>query len=57
MKQNIYEQITNRIIAQLEQGVVPWKSPYFSKVGFPKNFSSGKEYRGINVFLLGRVFK
>ena len=53
MKTDIYEQVTDRIISQLEQGVVPWKSPYFSKVGFPRNFSSGKAYQGINVFLLG----
>lgn len=50
---DIYEQVTNRIIEQLEQGVVPWKSPYLSKVGFPRNFSTGKAYQGINVFLLG----
>lgn len=50
---DIYEQVTNQIITQLEQGIVPWKSPYFSKVGFPRNFSTGKAYQGINVFLLG----
>jgi antirestriction protein ArdC len=50
---DIYEQVTDRIITQLEQGIVPWKSPYFSKVGFPRNFSTGKAYQGINVFLLG----
>jgi antirestriction protein ArdC len=55
MKQDIYEQVTNRIITQLEQGVIPWKSPYFSKVGFPRNFASGKPYHGINVFLLGSL--
>ena len=54
-QQDIYEQVTNRIIAQLEQGVVPWKSPYFSKVGFPRNFSTGKRYQGINVFLLASL--
>ena len=53
MNQDIYQQVTDRIIAQLEQGVVPWKSPYFSKVGMPRNFSTGKTYQGINVFLLG----
>lgn len=53
MKPDIYAQVTDRIIAQLEQGVVPWKSPYFSKVGLPRNFSSGRAYQGINVFLLG----
>ncbi|WP_206170921.1 ArdC family protein [Phragmitibacter flavus] len=55
MKQDIYQQVTDRIITQLEQGVVPWKSPYFSKVGFPQNFSTGKAYQGINVFLLGSL--
>ena len=55
MQQDLYEQVTQRIIAQLEQGVIPWKSPYFSKVGFPRNFVSGKPYHGINVFLLGSL--
>ncbi|MCB1202905.1 MAG: DUF1738 domain-containing protein [Verrucomicrobiae bacterium] len=55
MKEDIYEQVTNRILSQLEQGVAPWRSPYFSKVGFPRNFSTGKAYRGINVFLLGSL--
>ena len=55
MKPDIYQQVTDRIIQQLEQGVVPWKSPYFSKVGLPRNFSSGKAYQGINVFLLGSL--
>ena len=55
MKQDIYAEVTNRIISQLEQGVIPWKSPYFSKVGFPRNFSTGNPYHGINVFLLGSL--
>jgi len=55
MKSDIYTQVTDRIIEQLASGVVPWKSPYFSKVGFPRNFSTGREYQGINVFLLGSL--
>lgn len=55
MQSDIYQQVTDRIITQLQQGVVPWKSPYFSKVGFPRNFSTGKPYQGINVFLLGSL--
>jgi antirestriction protein ArdC len=53
MKSDIYTQVTDRIIEQLASGVVPWKSPYFSKVGLPRNFSTGRAYQGINVFLLG----
>lgn len=55
MKLNVYQQVTEQMIQLLEQGVVPWKSPYFSTVGFPRNFASGKPYRGINVFLLGSL--
>ena len=55
MKQDIYQQVTDRIISQLEQGTIPWKSPYFSKVGFPRNFSTSRAYQGINVFLLGSL--
>ena len=55
MKQDIYAEVTNRIISQLEQGVIPWKSSYFSKAGFPRNFATGNSYHGINVFLLGNL--
>jgi antirestriction protein ArdC len=48
-----YETVTRRIIEKLEQGVVPWQSPSIARVGFPCNFSTGKRYSGINVFLLG----
>lgn len=52
MKPDVYQAITDRILSLLEQGVVPWKSPYLGKVGVPRNFVSRKAYRGINVFLL-----
>lgn len=52
MNPDIYTRVTDLIIERLEKGVVPWQSPYFSKVGFPTNFTSGKPYRGINVLLL-----
>jgi antirestriction protein ArdC len=55
MNLDIYQQVTNRIVAQLELGVAPWRSPYFSKVGFPRNFATGKPYHGINVFLLASL--
>lgn len=56
-----YKQITDRILADLVQGVATWAKPW--KVdkkgnrvsinsGFPMNFHSRKQYRGINVWLL-----
>ena len=50
---SVHQRVTERIIEQLESGTVPWQTPHAAKVGFPKNFQSGKEYRGINVMLLG----
>jgi len=53
VKLNVYEVVTERILASLAAGVAPWKSPYLCGVGFPVNFSTKNEYRGVNVFLLG----
>jgi antirestriction protein ArdC len=47
-----YERITERIVALLEQGTVPWHKPWKVKTGLPRNLVSKKPYRGINVFLL-----
>lgn len=47
-----YERITERIVALLAQGTVPWHKPWKVKTGLPRNLASKKPYRGINVFLL-----
>ncbi len=47
----IYQMVTDRIMAELEKGLVPWHRPW-QTAGLPKNLVSKKEYRGINVFLL-----
>ena len=54
MQFDIYQEVTDQIVAMLEQGVVPWRSPILGrqKAGLPKNLESKKDYRGINSFLL-----
>ena len=52
MNANIYDQITERIIALLEKGTVPWRKPWKAQTGLPRNFITKKAYRGINVLLL-----
>lgn len=47
---NGYQQITDQIIKQLEQGVAVWNKPWSCKM--PKNIKSQNEYRGINILLL-----
>lgn len=52
---NLYEQITNRIIAELEAGRVPWVQPWGSSkasIGMPYNAVSDRRYSGINVLTL-----
>jgi antirestriction protein ArdC len=48
---NVYEIITERIIGSLNEGVVPWRKTWVG--GAAKNLVSGKDYRGVNAFLLG----
>ena len=47
-----YQVITDRILALLEQGTVPWQQPWDSAMGLPRNLFSQRSYRGINVWLL-----
>lgn len=54
-KATVYEIVTERILAALDKGVVPWRMPWRTRggSGIPKNLVSKKEYRGVNIFLLG----
>ena len=55
MATDLYQEITDRILSLLEQGVVPWRSPILGQGnrGRPRNFITQREYRGVNAFLLG----
>ena len=54
---DVYGIITARITDQLATGTVPWHRPWKSggPAGAPRNLSSGKPYRGVNVFLLSSL--
>lgn len=57
---DIYQTVTDRIIEQLERGVVPWVRPWDPSVAnanacscdLPTNPTTGRAYSGINVLLL-----
>jgi len=52
---NLYQQITEQIIAQLEQGRVPWVQPWTSAragLGMPHNAATGRSYSCINILTL-----
>ena len=59
---DLYQEITDEMIAQLEAGTVPWVQPWDSSVtseivsatfdGLPQNGATGRTYSGINVLIL-----
>lgn len=56
MKADVYERITSRIVAELEQGVRPWLKPWNAehaagRITRPLRFN-GQPYQGINVLML-----
>ena len=61
-KASLYEEITARIIADLEAGTFPWAQPWGvspgnAALGLPRNAATGKSYSGINVLILwSRLF-
>ena len=51
---DLYQRVTDQIVELLEKGTAPWRSPVIgSEVGQPVSLTTGKPYRGVNVFLLG----
>lgn len=51
-KFNIYEEITNKIIDQLEDGIIPWHKPWSGVMGGAYNRVSKKHYSLLNQMLL-----
>lgn len=52
---NLYEEITAKIIAELEAGRVPWVQPWSSAkagLGMPYNAISERRYSGVNILSL-----
>ena len=53
-KIDIYQEITNRVIAALENGTVPWQQPWVSVNGIGAyNRVSRKPYSLLNQIILG----
>lgn len=52
-KIDVYQSVTDKIMAALEAGTIPWEKPWRSVAGvLPTSMSSRKTYRGVNVWLL-----
>lgn len=54
-RQSLYAEVTQRIIAELEEGRVPWVQPWDAgrcACTMPSNAVSQRGYSGINVLIL-----
>ncbi|MBZ9799422.1 ArdC family protein [Mesorhizobium sp. ES1-4] len=56
-RSNLYDEITGKIIAELEAGRFPWVQPWGTSaakapLSLPKNASTQRSYTGINVLIL-----
>ena len=49
---DVYQQVTNDIICDLEAGHLPWEKPWSGGLAFPRNVDSQNDYQGINVLIL-----
>jgi antirestriction protein ArdC len=54
---NLYDEITTKIIAELEAGRLPWVQPWGASsvaagLALPRNATTGRRYSGINVLIL-----
>ncbi len=52
---DLYAQVTDRIIAELEAGRLPWVQPWSKggvAAGLPCNAGTGRSYSGINILIL-----
>jgi len=54
---NVYDEITTRIVAELEAGHLPWVQPWgtagvSAPLAMPKNASTGRSYSGVNILIL-----
>ncbi|PZQ20021.1 MAG: antirestriction protein ArdC, partial [Sphingopyxis macrogoltabida] len=57
---SLYDEVTAKIIAELEAGRFPWVQPWRAAAGFgagagvslPRNALTGRSYSGVNILLL-----
>jgi len=51
MAPDIYSLVNDRILAAMEQGIIPWRRPWTGNLS--TNYDSGRQYRGVNILTLG----
>ena len=53
MSKDLYQEITDRIVAELENGIIPWHRPWIGS-NWAVSHATGKPYSLLNQMILGR---
>ena len=51
MKKDLYQDLTDDVIASIEAGVPVWEKAWKSSIAVPHNALTGREYNGINILI------
>ncbi|HEY2010883.1 MAG TPA: zincin-like metallopeptidase domain-containing protein [Rhizomicrobium sp.] len=53
-KTGLYQEITDKIISQIEAGTIPWVQPWAADqaLSIPRNATTNRAYSGVNILLL-----
>ena len=51
---NVYQMITDKIVEQMEKGLIPWRKPWSGTIDGSINYVTRKPYSLINQMLLGK---
>lgn len=51
---DIYKMVADRLIAQLDNGIIPWQKPWTGTTTGAYSYQTGKPYSLLNQFLLGK---
>lgn len=54
VKRDLYQEVTDKLIAAIEAGTAPWQRPWqnVAAAGLPMNGASSRTYNGVNALLL-----
>lgn len=53
-KKDLYATVTEKMIEDLEKGIIPWQKPWHNAFGMPFNMQSGKQYSILNSMTLDK---
>ena len=54
MAKNVYQMVTDRVIEQMQHGIIPWHRPWTGAAGGAMNYVTRRPYSLLNQLLLGR---